>query len=83
MEIYWATRAEFPESGPAPGYSKPLLKFVRAALGFVVSAPTIRLDGTSRRYFEADFIDTSLPIQITDAAIRGVFDRWRTRTKVK
>jgi hypothetical protein len=85
IEIYGAMRAQYPESGPSAAFGKPLVKFVRAGLAFAVSYQTVSWDGTDRPSFEAAFIEADLPepTRITDAAIRGAFQRWRTQTKVK
>jgi hypothetical protein len=63
IAAYAELRNRFPHSGPPPTFDKPLKKFVRSALKFVVSA--------------SRFVDTHLPepSRITDASIRGVFKR--------
>src|SRR6266849_9828613 len=83
IEIYEAMRAQHPESGPPLGFGKRLVKFVRAGLAFAISTRTIWLDG--RPSFEAAFMeaDLALPTRVTDNAIRGAFQRWRTQIKVK
>src|SRR5262245_926834 len=71
MESYAALRSSFPNSGPQPAFDERLRKFVRSGLMLVVSA--------------SRFVDSHLPkpTRITDAAIRGAFNRWRAQTKAK
>jgi hypothetical protein len=83
IEIYRAMRAQYPCSGPRPVFGKPLVKFVRAGLAFAVSIRTVWLDDSGRLSLDAALIEADLPTRVTDAAIRGVFQRRRTQTKVK
>ena len=71
MESYAALRSSFPNSGPQPAFDERLRKFVCSGLMLVVSA--------------SRFVDSHLPkpTRITDAAIRGAFNRWRAQTKAK
>ena len=66
---YAELRNRFPNSGPQSAFDQPLRKFVRSALRLVASA--------------SRFVDPNLPTRITDAAIRGAFNRWRAQTKAK
>jgi hypothetical protein len=68
---YAELRNRFPSSGPPLAFDKRLRKFVRSGLKLVASA--------------SRFVDSDLPkpTQITDAAIRGAFNRWRAQTKAK
>jgi hypothetical protein len=70
IESYAELRNRFPNSGPQLAFDQPLLKFVRAALKLVSAS---------------HFVDLNLPktTRITDAAIRGAFNRRRTQTKAK
>lgn len=87
IDIYGAMRAQYPRSGPAPAFGRPLLQFVRAGLAFAVSARTEVIDSDGRRYrpFEVAFLEVDLPkpSRITDKSIQGVFQRRRTRIKAK
>jgi hypothetical protein len=85
IEIYETMRAQYPASGRATVFGKPLVKFVRAGLAFAVSTRTVWLDGTSRPSFEAAFMEADLPkpTRVTDDAIRGAFQRRRTQTEAK
>jgi hypothetical protein len=85
IEIYGTMRAQFPESGPATVFGELLINFVRAGLAFATSTRTIWLEGDGQPSFEAAFMETDLPkpSRVTDDAIRGAFQRWRTQTKVK
>jgi hypothetical protein len=67
---YAELRKRFPNSGPQPAFNQPLRKFVRSALKLVSAS---------------HFADLNLlkPTRITDAAIRGAFNRWRAQTKAK
>ena len=60
---------------------------MRASLAFAVGQPPefVDADGRRHRFFQARFLETDLPkaSRITDAAIRGVFYRWRSQTKSK
>jgi len=78
-------RAQYPESGPSLVFGNCLVELVRAGLAFATCARTTWLDGTERPSFEAAFMEADLlkPTRITDDAIRGAFQRWRTRNKVK
>ena len=71
IESYAELRKRFPGSGPQSAFGQPLLKFMRSALKLVASA--------------SHFVDPNLsePTRITDAAIRGAFNRWRAQTKAK
>ena len=71
IESYAELRKRFPGSGPQSAFDQPLLKFMRSALKLVASA--------------SHFVDPDLsePTRITDAAIRGAFNRWRAQTKAK
>jgi hypothetical protein len=77
IEIYEVMRARFPESGSPPSFGEPLVKFVRAGLALATTTRTIWLGGTGRPSFESAFIEADLPkpTRITDAAIRGAFQR--------
>jgi hypothetical protein len=87
IEIYGAMRARYPESGPVLAFDARLKQFVRAGLAFTVNPAPEFADSDERRYrsFEARLLETDLPktSRITDNAIRGIFNRRRTRTKVK
>jgi peptidyl-tRNA hydrolase len=71
IESYAELRNRFPSSGPPPAFDKRLRKFVRSGLKLVASA--------------SRFVDSDLPkpSRITDAAIRGAFNRWLAQTKAK
>ena len=71
IESYAELRNRFPSSGPQPAFDKRLRKFVRSGLKLVASA--------------SRFVNSDLPkpTRITDAAIRGAFNRWRAQTKAK
>jgi hypothetical protein len=69
IESYAELRNRFLNSGPQLAFDQPLRKFVRSALKLVASV--------------SRFIDPNLPTRITDAAIRGAFNRWRAQTKAK
>jgi hypothetical protein len=63
IESYAELRNRFPNSGPQLAFDQPLRKFVGSALRLVASA--------------SRFVDPNLPTRITDAAIRGAFNRLR------
>ena len=71
IKSYAELRNRFPSSGPPPAFDKRLRKFVRSGLKLVASA--------------SRFVDSHPPklTRITDAAIRGAFNRWRAQTKAK
>jgi hypothetical protein len=71
IQSYEELRNPFPSSGPPPAFDKRLRKFVRSGLELVASA--------------SRFVDSDLakPSRITDAAIRGAFNRWLAQTKAK
>lgn len=74
IELYEALRKQYPETGPAPAFSAPLIQFVRAGLTFAISRRKFP-DGMDLQSSEAAFIDRALPKLITDDAIRGVYQR--------
>jgi hypothetical protein len=69
IESYAELRKRFANSGPQPAFDKRLRKFVRSGLELVASS--------------SRFVDSNLPklSRITDAAMRGAFNRWRAQTK--
>jgi hypothetical protein len=71
IKSYAELRNRFPSSGPRPAFDKRLRQFVRAVLELVA---------TSSR-----FVDYNLPkpSRITDAAIRGAFNRYLHKSKRK
>jgi hypothetical protein len=83
IEIYENMRTRYPDSGPAPAFGAPIIKFVRAGLAFTVSAPPERSDssGRPRQYAEVSFLESDLPTRLTDKAIQGIFDRRHRSTR--
>jgi hypothetical protein len=80
IEAYTRLRKGFPKSGPQPAYGGPLVRFVRASVKLaVVSVPGP--SGMRHDPWYASALDPSLPDRITDAAIRGSFNRWRNRAR--
>jgi hypothetical protein len=77
IRIYVDKRDKFPDSGPRPAFGDDLLRFIRAALVFTVSARVLYVGGQRRQPSEAAFIESDLakPTRMTDDAIRGLWDR--------
>jgi hypothetical protein len=69
IKSYAELRNRFPSSGPPPAFDKRLRQFVRSVLELVASA--------------SRFVDSNLPSRITDAAIRGAFNRCLRRSERK
>jgi len=71
IKSYAELRNRFPSSGPRPAFDKRLRQFVRSVLELVATA--------------SRFVDSNLPkpSRITDAAIRGAFNRYLHKSKRK
>jgi len=71
IKSYAELRNRFPSSGPRPAFDKRLRQFVRSVLELVAAA--------------SRFVDSNLPkpSRITDAAIRGAFNRYLHKSKRK
>lgn len=87
FEAYAALRNQYPNSGPAPAFSVPLMAFVRAGLALAVSSPPpiVAADGTT--YVSAEKIygrlDLAKKTRTTDGSIRGAFNRWRAQSTLQ
>ena len=86
METYAALRMRWPESGPRLAFDKALRRFLRVGLEFAVSYAPISdpNGGVLSEQWEATVIDAELakPTRTTDAALRGIYQRWRSRIKI-
>jgi hypothetical protein len=86
IEIYDDMRARFPKSGPALAFGPQIIKFVRAGLAFTVNMPPEMMASDGKRYQlkEAMFLEADLTkdSRVTNSAIRGIFDRRNSQTKV-
>jgi len=78
IKLYIEFRERFPSSGPHSDFDEALRKFVRSGLELAVSCShSVDLDGKKYEPWYMSAVDRDLPkpTRITDAAIRGAFQR--------
>jgi hypothetical protein len=78
IKLYLEFRERFPSSGPHSGFDEALRKFVRSGLELAVSySHSVGSDGKNYEPWYMSAVDRNLPkpTRITDAAIRGAFQR--------
>jgi hypothetical protein len=78
IKLYIEFRERFPSSGPHSGFDEALRKFVRSGLELAVSySHSVGSDGKNYEPWYMSAVDRNLPkpTRITDAAIRGAFQR--------